>query len=119
VPLARPRWDSELASAAKLRNVDHPPAAVAGDVDVEVGHWSLSDEAVEVFTHEHEIGNAPVQRSSGHDAIVAAAVDASLWLGKPARPAPARGHRRGPVWGGRFFTFEQRCRLMQPSAHGH
>ena len=40
-----------------------------------------------VFTHEHEIGNAPVQRSSGHDAIVAAAVDASLWLGKPAGPA--------------------------------
>src|SRR4029079_13996097 len=85
--------------------MDHPPAAVAGDVDVEVGHWSLSDEAVEVFTHEHEIGNAPVQRSSGHDAIVAAAVGASLWLrhpgraaasgpsrwlGKPARPAPAR-----------------------------
>ena len=81
---------ASLRPPAKLRNVDHPPAAVAGDVDVEVGHWSLSDEAVEVFTHEHEIGNAPVQRSSGHDAIVAAAVDASLWLGKPARPAPAR-----------------------------
>ena len=81
---------ASLRPPAKLRNMDHPPAAVAGDVDVEVGHWSLSDEAVEVFTHEHEIGNAPVQRSSGHDAIVAAAVDASLWLGKPARPAPAR-----------------------------
>jgi hypothetical protein len=54
---------ASLRPPAKLRNVDHPPAAVAGDVDVEVGHWSLSDEAVEVFTHEHEIGNAPVQRS--------------------------------------------------------
>jgi hypothetical protein len=42
--------------------VDHPPAAVAGDVDIEAGHWFLSDEAVGVFTHEHEIGKAPVQR---------------------------------------------------------
>src|SRR4029077_14052753 len=47
---------------AKLGNVDHPPAAVAGDVDIEAGHWSLSDEAVGVFTQEHEIGKPPVQR---------------------------------------------------------
>jgi hypothetical protein len=26
--------------------IHHPPAAVAGDVDIEAGHWSLSDEAV-------------------------------------------------------------------------
>ena len=53
---------ASLCPPAKLRNVDHPPAAVAGDVDIEAGHWSLSDEAVGVFTHEHEIGKAPVQR---------------------------------------------------------
>ena len=97
--------------------IHQPPSRVTSISNLDIG--LLYDEAVEVFTHEHEISHAPVQRSSGHDVIVAAAVDASLWLGKPARPAPARGHRRGPVWGGRFFTFEQRCRLMQPSAHGH
>ena len=37
-----------------------PP--VAGDVDIDAGHWSLSDEVVGVFTHEHEIGKASVQR---------------------------------------------------------
>ena len=51
-----------MCPPAKLGNVDHPPAAVAGDVDIEAGHGSLSDEAVGVFTHEHEIGKAPVQR---------------------------------------------------------
>ena len=57
---------ASLRPPAKLRNVDHPPAAVAGDIDIEAGHWSLPDEAVEVFTQEHEIGQAPVQRPSGH-----------------------------------------------------
>jgi hypothetical protein len=56
--------------------IHHPPAAVAGDVDIEAGHWSLHDEAVGVFTHEHEIGQAPVQRPSGHADVV----DASPWL---------------------------------------
>ena len=53
----------------------HQPA-VAGDIDIEAGHWSLPDEAVEVFTQEHEIGQAPVQRPSGHAVVV----DASPWL---------------------------------------
>ena len=53
--------------------IHQPPSRVTS---IEAGHWSLPDEAVRVFTHEHEIGQAPVQRPSGH-AIV---VDASPWL---------------------------------------
>ena len=81
--LARPRGTASLRPPAKLRNADHPPAAVAGDIDIEAGHWSPSlDEAVEVFTQEHKIGQAPVQRPSGH-AIVGSTPVARKPGGRP------------------------------------
>jgi hypothetical protein len=43
-----------------------------------------------VVTHEHEIGNAPVQRSSRH-AIVAAVVGASSWIENRAARAGEGG----------------------------
>jgi hypothetical protein len=75
-----------LCQPAQLGDVDHPPAAVAGDIDIEAGHWSLPDEAVGVLTHEHEISQAPVQRSSGHAIVAAVATPArGSKAGRPAR----------------------------------
>ena len=57
--------------------IHQPPSQVTSISKPDIG--ASLDEAVGVFTHEHEIGQAPAQRPSGH-AIVAAAVDASPWL---------------------------------------
>ena len=48
--------------------IHQPPPRVTSISKLDSGP-SL-DEAVGLFTHEHEIGQAPVQRSSGHAIVV-------------------------------------------------
>jgi hypothetical protein len=103
---------ASLRPPAKPRNVDHPPAAVAGDVDIEARQWSLSDEAVgDLHSRARDPPRAGSTIVSSRDR--GAVVGASPWLENRAARA-GEGSPARACLDGRFVTYEQRCQLTQP-----